>query len=117
MLTAQQFQNLLTDLDPYVFVVGSYANNSNRLDSDLDLYVRPVSGRIHGEADYSKLDKIKGILTNYGLAYDQDYPTQFHVTQFVPIILDIEAIHGVHIQQGASIVSITICGVPMSAII
>ncbi|WP_312522690.1 nucleotidyltransferase domain-containing protein [Anaerospora sp.] len=114
MLSNAQFRKLLLSLKPYVFVVGSYATGCNRKDSDLDLYIRPLSDGIN--IDYANIAKVEKIILEFGLQFEQQLPTDFWITKGVPIVLDINALHGALLTQPPTYGTVIILGIAMDAI-
>ncbi len=78
----ERLRQLLTDIRPYVWVVGGYARGEQAT-TDLDLYIRPRERHEEGESTYK--DEIAKVLRKYGLKWRTPCERSFWVNGDLPI--------------------------------
>lgn len=110
---------ILKELEPYVYVVGSMARGTQHEFSDIDLYVRRRTeeeleeiGYYDGEGEEHYIDKVIEIFERYGVKWDSILMGYVHSTNHSPMI---EASYLFRVDEEPETFPVNVLGVPMTA--
>ena len=112
-------QKVLTELKPYVIVVGSFAKGTNNSQSDIDLYIksRPeeeMDEDLSGELEDTYIDKVIEVFEQNDLFWDSVMIGAVHTNS---LFIQIEASYLFRIHKDEPVRIINLFGVEMESAI
>jgi predicted nucleotidyltransferase len=111
----KKLQKVLTELNPYVVVVGSFARGTNDENSDIDLFVkrRPqeeLDDDWYGELEEHYIDKVIEVFESNNLSWDSLFVSYVHTND---LSVQIEVSSLFRIPKDSEFKTIDVFGVKM----
>lgn len=116
-----KLKKVLEEINPYVYVVGSYARGTQNSSSDIDLYIKRRSdkeliedGYYDGICEEHYIDKIIQVFEKYNVSWDSVIIGHIN-SETLPIMIEASYLYKVNEESNLKTHSVNVFGVKMTA--